>query len=112
MNSPLAQPRFNQTGPPGSSSDDGMPAPPAHRPPSDPRVAALRPLADGPGDIPSIGTSPAQPTKVDIRDINFFYGKFQALKNISVPLYDRRVTAFIGPSGCGKSTLLRIINRI
>ncbi|MGC2412296.1 MAG: phosphate ABC transporter ATP-binding protein PstB [Stellaceae bacterium] len=52
------------------------------------------------------------PTKVDIRNIDFFYGKAQALKNISLPLYDRRVTAFIGPSGCGKSTLLRILNRI
>src|SRR5260370_16510424 len=54
----------------------------------------------------------APPTKIEIRGVNFFYGKFQALKNISVPLYDRRVTAFIGPSGCGKSTLLRILNRI
>ena len=50
--------------------------------------------------------------KVDIRDVSFYYGKSQALKNISLPLYDRRVTAFIGPSGCGKSTLLRILNRI
>src|SRR5207245_5412952 len=41
-----------------------------------------------------------------------FYGKFQALKEVSVPLFDRSVTAFIGPSGCGKSTLLRILNRI
>src|SRR5262249_28850257 len=38
--------------------------------------------------------------------------KFHALKNVSLPLHDRRVTAFIGPSGCGKSTLLRILNRI
>jgi phosphate transport system ATP-binding protein len=54
----------------------------------------------------------AQDLKIDIRNINFFYGKFQALHDISLPLYDRRVTAFIGPSGCGKSTLLRILNRI
>ena len=51
-------------------------------------------------------------TKVDIRRVSFFYGKFQALKEISLPLYDRSVTAFIGPSGCGKSTLLRTLNRI
>jgi phosphate transport system ATP-binding protein len=51
-------------------------------------------------------------TKVDIRKVSFFYGKFQALKEISLPLYDRSVTAFIGPSGCGKSTLLRTLNRI
>src|SRR5260370_24864271 len=54
----------------------------------------------------------APPTKIEIRGVNFFYGENQALKNVSVPLYDRRVTAFIGPSGCGKSTLLRVLNRI
>jgi len=52
------------------------------------------------------------PVKVEIRDVNFYYGKFQALKNISLVLRDRQVTAFIGPSGCGKSTLLRVLNRI
>src|SRR6201996_6808695 len=51
-------------------------------------------------------------TKVDIRDLSFFYGTSKSLKNISLPLMDRKVTAFIGPSGCGKSTLLRAINRI
>ncbi|PWC44817.1 phosphate ABC transporter ATP-binding protein PstB [Azospirillum sp. TSO22-1] len=50
--------------------------------------------------------------KITIRDLNFYYDGFRALKNINLPLYDRRVTAFIGPSGCGKSTLLRILNRI
>ena len=50
--------------------------------------------------------------KVDIRDLSFFYGSNKALKNVTLPLYDRKVTAFIGPSGCGKSTLLRILNRI
>src|SRR5438067_1967372 len=60
--------------------------------------------------IPSAAGAPA--AKVDIRRVNFFYGKFQALHDITVPLYDRSVTAFIGPSGCGKSTLLRILNRI
>ena len=50
--------------------------------------------------------------KVSIQDLNFYYGTFQALKDITVPLYDRKVTAFIGPSGCGKSTLLRVFNRI
>jgi phosphate transport system ATP-binding protein len=51
-------------------------------------------------------------TKVDIRDLSFYYGASKALKNISLPLLDRKVTAFIGPSGCGKSTLLRAVNRI
>ena len=50
--------------------------------------------------------------KVQIRNVGFHYGNFQALKNITLPLQDRRVTAFIGPSGCGKSTLLRVLNRI
>lgn len=50
--------------------------------------------------------------KVSIRGLNFFYGTSIALKNINLPLYDRKVTAFIGPSGCGKSTLLRVLNRM
>src|ERR1700761_1006038 len=50
--------------------------------------------------------------RIDIRDLSFYYGSNKALKNITLPLYDRKVTAFIGPSGCGKSTLLRVLNRI
>src|SRR5579862_6876335 len=50
--------------------------------------------------------------KVLVRNLNFFYGDHKALKAVNVPLYDRKVTAFIGPSGCGKSTLLRVLNRI
>src|SRR5205823_8006781 len=42
----------------------------------------------------------------------FYYGDGKALKDISVPLYQGKVTAFIGPSGCGKSTLLRVLNRM
>ncbi len=52
------------------------------------------------------------PEKISIRDLSFFYGDSKALKNISLPLYERTVTAFIGPSGCGKSTLLRCLNRM
>jgi phosphate transport system ATP-binding protein len=50
--------------------------------------------------------------KIAIRNLDFFYGHNRALKNISVPLYENCVTAFIGPSGCGKSTLLRVLNRM
>ena len=50
--------------------------------------------------------------KVAINDLSFYYGNFQALKGITLPLYTNKVTAFIGPSGCGKSTLLRVLNRI
>jgi phosphate transport system ATP-binding protein len=50
--------------------------------------------------------------KVVIKDVRFYYKKFEALRGINLVLHDKRVTAFIGPSGCGKSTLLRILNRI
>ncbi|MGH8307545.1 MAG: phosphate ABC transporter ATP-binding protein, partial [Gammaproteobacteria bacterium] len=50
--------------------------------------------------------------KLSIRQLNFFYGKFQALRDINMNIAERQVTAFIGPSGCGKSTLLRTLNRI
>jgi len=50
--------------------------------------------------------------KAEARTLNFYYGGFHALKNISMPIYDRKVTALIGPSGCGKSTFLRCFNRM
>ena len=50
--------------------------------------------------------------KISIRNLSFFYGESKALKDITLPLYERTVTAFIGPSGCGKSTLLRCLNRM
>ena len=54
----------------------------------------------------------ASATKLKVSDLSFFYGKFQALKNISMEIPEHRVTALIGPSGCGKSTLLRTFNRM
>ncbi len=51
-------------------------------------------------------------TKIAIKDLNFYYGKFKALKDINLNIPEGRVTAFIGPSGCGKSTLLRVLNRM
>jgi len=51
-------------------------------------------------------------TAIQIRRLNFFYGKFQGLKDINLDIAERKVTAFIGPSGCGKSTLLRTLNRM
>jgi phosphate transport system ATP-binding protein len=50
--------------------------------------------------------------KAEVDDLSFYYGDFRALKNISMPIHDRRVTALIGPSGCGKSTFLRCFNRM
>ena len=49
---------------------------------------------------------------IEIRSLDFFYGKFQGLKDINLDIAERKVTAFIGPSGCGKSTLLRTLNRM
>jgi phosphate transport system ATP-binding protein len=50
--------------------------------------------------------------KISIRSLNFFYGEAKALKDVTLALYQGKVTAFIGPSGCGKSTLLRVLNRM
>ena len=50
--------------------------------------------------------------KLSVRNLNFFYGKFKALKDITLDIPEKKVTAFIGPSGCGKSTLLRTFNRM
>ncbi len=49
---------------------------------------------------------------LEVRNLNFFYGKFQGLKDVNLNIAERKVTAFIGPSGCGKSTLLRTLNRM
>jgi phosphate transport system ATP-binding protein len=51
-------------------------------------------------------------TKLDVREVSFYYGAFQALKDVRLEIPERRITAIIGPSGCGKSTLLRIFNRM
>lgn len=50
--------------------------------------------------------------KIQIRDLNLWYGSFQALKDINLDIPANEITAFIGPSGCGKSTLLRCLNRM
>ncbi len=62
-----------------------------------------------------INETPVQPPvslKAEVKNFNFFYGKVQALKNISMPVAEKQVTALIGPSGCGKSTFLRSFNRM
>ena len=62
----------------------------------------------------SIGAAAAaqEQVKLSVRNLNFYYGKFHALKNINLTIPAGKVTAFIGPSGCGKSTLLRTFNRM
>ena len=58
-------------------------------------------------------TSPDSPAvQLSIRGLSFYYGAYQALKNINMDVFKSQVTAFIGPSGCGKSTVLRALNRM
>ena len=64
-------------------------------------------MIETPSEVPN-----TLPTKMEAHDLSFYYGKSKALMNVSLPLYQNKVTAIIGPSGCGKSTLLRIFNRI
>ena len=62
-------------------------------------------------DMPVGEPAPAT-LKAEARHLNFHYGAFHALKDISLPVYDHSITALIGPSGCGKSTFLRCFNRM
>src|SRR4030066_1235116 len=50
--------------------------------------------------------------KVEVKGLHFFYNHLQALKNINLPIAEKRITALIGPSGCGKTTYLRCFNRM
>jgi len=59
-----------------------------------------------------VETQTALKTRMEVKNLNFYYGFNQALKDINMPIYDRKVTALIGPSGCGKTTLLRCFNRM
>ena len=59
-----------------------------------------------------IQVQPVETAKVQVRNLDFYYGQTRALKDVSFNLYKGEVTAFIGPSGCGKSTLLRVLNRM
>ena len=109
MNSPLARPLAS------NMSDAPEPIPPARlvqpmsgRAPDQPAPASEADIQQRGAVAPENAPAP----KIDIRNVGFSYGSAQALRGISLPLHDRRVTAFIGPSGCGKSTLLRILNRI
>ncbi len=57
-------------------------------------------------------TNQAGNVKLEVKDLNFYYGKFHALRDVNLSIFEKKVTAFIGPSGCGKSTLLRTFNRM
>src|SRR5258708_7052822 len=64
-----------------------------------------------PAHEPSAAAEPAA-TKVSIRSLHSYYGKFLAVRNVNLDIAEGQITAIIGPSGCGKSTLLRSINRM
>ena len=64
------------------------------------------------GQGTNLSTNTPAVNAIEIKNLNFFYGSFQGLKNINLNILERKVTAFIGPSGCGKSTLLRTLNRM
>ena len=61
--------------------------------------------------MPTTSSGPEN-SKISVRNLDFYYGKFHALKGINLDIPQNQVTAFIGPSGCGKSTLLRVFNRM
>src|SRR5436305_7250149 len=60
----------------------------------------------------TLTTAQDERSKISVRNLNFYYGRFHALKGINLDIAEKKVTAFIGPSGCGKSTLLRTFNRM
>ncbi|HEX7125006.1 MAG TPA: phosphate ABC transporter ATP-binding protein PstB [Thermodesulfobacteriota bacterium] len=61
---------------------------------------------------PDAARAAAPGTKLAVREVDFYYGRFQALHKVTLDVPEKQVTAFIGPSGCGKSTLLRVFNRM
>src|ERR1700675_4145018 len=65
--------------------------------------------AEGPAEG---GVESAARPKLQARNLNFYYGKYQALHNVNLQMAEKKITALIGPSGCGKSTFLRALNRI
>jgi phosphate transport system ATP-binding protein len=78
-------------------------------------MADARPLIQAPAPVGRPGLRAlhgAGTPKLEIEQLSFFYGRYQALKDVGFDIPERRITAIIGPSGCGKSTLLRVFNRM
>jgi phosphate transport system ATP-binding protein len=70
-------------------------------------------MPSAPSSLAAVASAAVPPRpKLAVRELDFFYGDFRALKDISMDIPEKKVTAIIGPSGCGKSTLLRVFNRI
>ena len=64
------------------------------------------------GSLPPVAGTPGQSLKAEARALDFHYGEVQALRRVTMPIWEHKVTALIGPSGCGKSTFLRCFNRM
>jgi phosphate transport system ATP-binding protein len=62
--------------------------------------------------ITSTLVEPVPETKLEVKNLNFYYGDFLALKGINLAVPEKQITALIGPSGCGKSTFIRVFNRM
>jgi phosphate transport system ATP-binding protein len=76
-------------------------------------MAEMVPTKEPGAPAPVVAPAPvASGSLISAQQLNFFYGKFQALRDVSIEIRERRVTALIGPSGCGKSTFLRCLNRM
>jgi phosphate transport system ATP-binding protein len=76
-------------------------------------VAVMDPVAQAPTSTEPASAPAERPEpKIQVTNLDFYYGSFQALKNVSLDISPNQVTALIGPSGCGKSTVLRCLNRM
>jgi len=84
----------------------------ANPPPSHSALPHAAPSGQDAKEISTHYGDPTPPLKAEVKSLNFFYGAHQAIKDLSLGIVDRKVTAIIGPSGCGKSTLLRCFNRM
>lgn len=82
------------------------PSPGAQSQGTPPKVGSLRP------EMARTDAPETRPIKADVKNLSFYYGTFKAVKSVTLPFYEKAVTALIGPSGCGKTTLLRCFNRM
>ena len=96
--------------PPSTARRDSPPEPEAEPRPAAPLVHVSRQANFEDGSDKRI--DPSREAKMSANEVSVFYGDKQALKDVSIKIYDDLVTAFIGPSGCGKSTFLRCLNRM
>jgi phosphate transport system ATP-binding protein len=96
-----------------ASEDDLMNQATAPAPPKESiAIRVDQPAPRTGGDVSEPGPAQATDPVIQLKDVEFYYGSFRAVKDISISVPPRRITALIGPSGCGKSTLLRTMNRM